>query len=71
MTKHKMSAIIFLYFKKITTRKEDKDMEGLAFIFMLLLYIGIVIVVIRTIVHYAARVFAEEIVNELEKRGKL
>ena len=46
-------------------------MEGLAFIFMLLLYIGIVIVVIRTIVHYAARVFAEEIVNELEKRGKL
>jgi hypothetical protein len=71
MTKHKMSAIIFLYFKKITTRKEDKDMEGLASIFMLLLYIGIVIVVIRTIVHYAARVFAEEIVNELEKRGKL
>ena len=46
-------------------------MEGLAYAFMLLLYIGIAVIVIRTIVHYAAKIFAEEIVNELEKRGKL
>lgn len=46
-------------------------MEGLMMIFVLALVVGINLLIIRTIVHYAARIFAEEIVNELENRGKL
>lgn len=46
-------------------------MEGIAMVFALLLGLGINLVIIRTIVHYSAKIFAEYFVDELERRGKL
>ena len=46
----------------------DGLLQGIAIAFFLLIYLAIIIFVIRTVVHYAARIFAEEIADELERR---